>query len=329
MSLAELAEHLRSTGGMRHKQDIAAAYAGLGGASAMPSGGSGEAAVRIGDDTAAIPDGDGYLLFAIEGLLEAFVRAEPWFAGYCGVMVNLSDVNAMGGRAIAVVDALWSAGPGRAEAIFAGMRDAAQAYGVPIVGGHTNVRSDGDRLAVAVLGRAKRLLTSFDARPGDMLLAAIDLRGDFFGDYPYWNCSTGAPHERLRGDMEILPELAEAGLAHACKDISMGGILGTLLMLLECSHVGAGVRLDAIPRPPRVALERWLETFPSFGYVLAIDPEHAAAVCERFRIRDIACAPIGTFDAGARLTIERDGEREVFWDLDSAPFTGANVRAAC
>ena len=34
--------------------------------------------------------------------------AEPWFAGYCGVMVNLSDVAAMGGRPVAVVDALWA-----------------------------------------------------------------------------------------------------------------------------------------------------------------------------------------------------------------------------
>lgn len=34
---------------------------------------------------------------------------------------------------------------------------------------HTNLRSTGAQLAVTVLGRAKRLISSFAARPGDRL----------------------------------------------------------------------------------------------------------------------------------------------------------------
>jgi len=148
VTLHALADRLRASKGFAHKVDIQSAYAGLGNA---------HGSVRVGDDTAALPDGDGYLLFAIEGLLEEFVRAEPWFAGYCGVMVNLSDVAAMGGRPLAVVDAMWSAGAERAALIWDGMRAAAMAYDVPIVGGHTNVRSDGGRLAVAVSGPRESL----------------------------------------------------------------------------------------------------------------------------------------------------------------------------
>lgn len=318
MTLRELADRLRASKGIAHKVDIQTAYAGLGNAHGN---------VRVGDDTAAITDGDGFLLFAIEGLLEEFVRAEPWFAGYCGVMVNLSDIAAMGGRPLAVVDALWSTGPERAATMWAGMRAAATAYGVPIVGGHTNVRSDGDRLAVAVLGRASRLLTSFDARPGDEILAAIDLRGDFFEPYPYWNCSTGAPHERLRADLEILATLADDGFCDAAKDISMGGILGTLLMLLEASGVGARVDLDAIPKPPGVALETWLGSFPSFGYLLAARPSRVAEVRRRFLARGIACEAIGVCTNERTCTIERAGESEVFWDLARSPFTGAEAYA--
>src|SRR5580704_12202726 len=65
-------------------------------------------ALRVGDDCAAIPEGDGFLLFAAEGMLESFVADDPWFAGYCAVMVNLSDIAAMGGRSLAVVDILWT-----------------------------------------------------------------------------------------------------------------------------------------------------------------------------------------------------------------------------
>ena len=304
---------------MRHKCDIATAYVGLGGANAS---------VRVGDDTAAIPDGDGYLLFAIEGLLEAFVRDEPWFAGYSAVMVNLSDIAAMGGRPIAVVDALWSASPERAIPMWDGMRAASEAYGVPIVGGHTNVRSEGDRLAVAVLGRAERLMTSFDARPGDELLYAVDLRGTYFGPYPFWNCSTTASAETLRSGLALLPTLAQSGDCIAAKDVSNAGLLGTLLMLLECSGLGATVALERVPQPPGIALERWLTSFPSFGYILAVKPEASARVRRHFQLSGIACETIGSCAAGSRLTVTHADERESFWDFATSPFTGATASVA-
>jgi len=43
------------------------------------SGPWGPGEVRIGDDTAAIPDGDGYLLFAAEGMWPELVATEPRF----------------------------------------------------------------------------------------------------------------------------------------------------------------------------------------------------------------------------------------------------------
>ena len=99
MSLTALASALRAHAGLAAKRDVAAVNALLG-----------AQAPGLGDDCAAIPDGDGYLLFAIEGFIAQFVEADPWFAGWCGVMVNLSDIAAMGGRAIAVADAIWAKG---------------------------------------------------------------------------------------------------------------------------------------------------------------------------------------------------------------------------
>src|SRR5690606_31856077 len=107
--------------------------------------------------------------------------------------------------------------------------------GVPVVGGHSNLRSDRAQLSAAILGRAGKLLSSFAARPGQNLLAAIDLRGRFREPYAWWDASTTAPPERLRADLELLPQLAEAELCAAAKDISMAGVAGTALMLLECS----------------------------------------------------------------------------------------------
>ena len=166
MTLEAIADMLREAKGLVHKSDIAPILARLGIGASNP--------IAVGDDCAAIPDGDGFLLLAIEGFVPEFVTADPHFAGYCGVMVNLSDVAAMGGRPIAVVDALWSAGDAQAAPMLAGLAEASSRYGVPVVGGHTNTRAGTNLLSVAVLGRAKKLLTSFDAQPGDSIIAAIE-----------------------------------------------------------------------------------------------------------------------------------------------------------
>ncbi|MEK6422556.1 MAG: sll0787 family AIR synthase-like protein [Burkholderia gladioli] len=327
MSLAQRIDTLRASRGFAHKTDIAGVVGAL--ARALPNGAADLAqAVAVGDDCAAIADGDGYLLFAIEGLVADFVEAMPWFAGYSGVMVNLSDIYAMGGRPIAVVDALWSDGLDAARAVLDGMAAASAAYGVPIVGGHSNARAGGAQLAVAVLGRARRLLSSFAARPGDRLLMAVDLRGRFEDPYPFWNASVGAPSPRLRGDLELLSALAEDGLCDAAKDISMAGTIGTALMLLEASQVGACIDLDAIPRPDGVDLDRWLAAFPSFGFLMSVREAQADAVSARFAARGLACAAIGTVDATRDVVLTEGGERARLWDLRETPFIGAAPGAA-
>lgn len=322
--LARLAAALREGRGFAHKRDIAGVMATL--ARALPGGAADLAqAVAIGDDCAAIPEpgGDGWLLFAIEGFLDDFVAAMPWFAGWCGVMVNVSDICAMGGRPIAVVDALWSRGADGARELLRGLADASARYGVPIVGGHSNQRSGHGQLAVAILGRANRLLTSFAARPGDTLMMAIDLRGAYEGEHPFWNASTAAPPERLRADLELLPLLAERGLCDAAKDISNAGAVGTALMLLECSRVGAAIAVEAIPRPPGVPLQRWLQSFPSYGFVFSVRPAHVHDVQAHFESRGIACASVGEVTASPEVWLRDGAEHALLWDVAAQPFITA------
>ena len=318
--LAALALTLRDGVGLRHKRDIAPVIAALG---------LGDAAIRVGDDCAALPDGDGWLLLAIEGFLPSFVARDPFFAGYCGVMVNLSDIAAMGGRPLAIVDAIWSRDGDQARPLLQGLRAGAAIYGVPIVGGHTNSRGEGEQLAVSVLGRASRLLTSFDARPGEQLLAAIDLRGRFRVPFDWWDASSECTDpSRLRDDLELLPRLAESGLSAAAKDISMGGLIGTAIMLAECSGIGLSIRPHDVPRPPDADLARWLTAFPSFGFLLTCTDDDSAAVIDRFAARGIDCAAIGRCESGSRIELVEGAERQVVHDLAAAPLTGCGRDAA-
>jgi uncharacterized protein len=318
-AISELAGRLRQSTGLAAKSDIASVARSL--------GLSGTDAIAVGDDCAAIPDGDSYLLFAIEGFMNEFVAGDPWFAGWCGAMVNISDVAAMGGRPIAIVNAIWANGEDQAGPVLTGLKQAAQVFGVPVVGGHTNIRTDRGQLSVAILGRAQKLLTSFDAEPGDVLVAAVDLRGRYREPFSNWEAATDAPPARLRGDLELLPAIAEAGLSCAAKDISQGGIVGTAAMLAECSNVAIDIDLRSIPKPDHVALERWLLTFPSFGYLLSVKPRNVAETIARFASRDIAASAIGTISRGSRVTIRDGAAHETIWDFAKAPLIGAGRTA--
>jgi len=322
--LIELAAQLKRSLGILHKQDIQAVSQQLNRFAlnqvALPFADS--APILLGDDCAAIADGDGYLLLAAEGMMPFLVESEPWFAGWCAVMVNVSDIYAMGGRPIAVVDTLWSQSATLSEPLLAGMQAAAQAYHVPIVGGHTNCHSPYNALSVAILGKATQLITSFNARVGDRLLVAMDLQGKLHPTHPFWNAATDAPPERLRNTLNLLPKLAEQGICDAGKDISMGGIIGTVLMLLETSGCGAVLNLDAIQPPEDCLLEKWLVCFPSYGFLLSVRPENVEQVQTQFRQQNLYCETIGQVQATPELILKMGSESVTFWDLAQHPLTG-------
>lgn len=312
MNPSALVDRLHAAGSMVQKQDI------RGIARHLQQG-----AVPVGDDCAAIPDGDGYLLLATEGMWPTLVSSDPWFAGWCGVMTNVSDIYAMGGRPVAIVDALWSRSEIASQPLWAGIQAAAKVYGVPIVGGHTNCRSPYDALSVAILGRGRKLLTSFDARPGDRLLLVADFAGRPYPDYPFWNAATEAEPARLRRNLNLLPELAERDLCRAGKDISMGGAIGTIVMLVETSGCGVTLNVDRIPHPPGVDLDWWLRCFPSYGFILSASPPRVAAIRAQFEAANLVCAPIGTVDTSRQIYLQNDAsERALFWDLAQDSLTG-------
>jgi uncharacterized protein len=323
--LSDLAAQLKQTLGILHKQDIQTAAQMLQPtlASNLPDA---QQAIRLGDDCAAIPDSNGYLLMAAEGILPALVESDPWFAGWCAVMVNVSDIYAMGGRPIAVVDTIWSQSTTATQPLWDGMKAAAKTYNVPIVGGHTNCHSPYNALSVAILGRAERLITSFNARAGDLLIVATDFRGRAHPTYPFWNAATDANPTQLRGDLEVLPSLAEAGLCDAGKDISMGGILGTVLMLLETSGCGAVLHLDQVPCPSALPLERWLISFPSYGFLLSVHPSKAGTVQAYFQQRGLVSAIVGKVQPTQTLVLQDGNESVEFWNLAQQPLTGFSMQ---
>ncbi len=173
-----------------------------------------------------------------------------------------------------------------------------------------------------MLGKATTLLSSFSACSGHALVAALDLRGNYHSPFLNWNAATTAPPERLRGDLALLPYIAEHGLAIAAKDISQAGLLGTCVMLLECSQVGAEIELQKIPKPAVVSWLDWLRSFPSFGYLLTTPIERVNDLIEVFSSRNITASHIGNITERPDMIIKFGDQIEHFWDIKNQPLTG-------
>jgi selenophosphate synthetase-related protein len=233
----------------------------------------------------------------------------------------------MGGRPLALVDMLVSPDRAHAERVLDGIAWAADLLGVPVVGGHVTI-GHAPALSASCTGSARRPLRSSAAAPGDVLLAAFALDGRWMSEtQPFWTSLHDRAPELLREDGETLVEVAERGLCHAARDVSMPGIAGSLLQMAEGANVGARLDLDAIPRPHGVPIERWLLTFPSFGFLLAAPEQHAQEAIDTFARRGLACAACGTFDATRTLTLRLGATSELAWDLTQQPLTGLSPSA--
>ena len=275
-----------------------------------------------GDDAALLAHGAGYIVVCGEAISPPFLLADPFGAGTAAVVTNVSDVRAMGARPLGVVDMLVSPDRAHAETVLDGIAWAAERLGVPVVGGHLTL-GHAPSLAASCTGFAKRPLRAAAARPGDVLIAAFATDGRYMSDArPYFSALDDRDPARLRTDGEALVEVAESGLCHAARDVSMPGIAGSLLQMIEGAGCGARLDLDRLPRPGDTPLDRWLITFPSFGFLLAAPPEHARVACAPFTRRGLVCVPCGEFDDSRVLRLAAGGAEAPVWDLAGAPLTG-------
>ena len=64
---------------------------------------SGNVVIDIGDDASAIDIGNNQvMLVAADGIWGDIMNVNPYWAGYCSVIVNVNDIAAMGGKPMAM-----------------------------------------------------------------------------------------------------------------------------------------------------------------------------------------------------------------------------------
>jgi putative N-acetyltransferase (TIGR04045 family) len=261
----------------------------------------------VGDDGAPVPGSD--LVAASDAIVPAMVERDPWWAGWCSVLVNANDLAAMGAAPVGLLDTVAAPTASLARRVIAGLRDAADRFGVPVLGGHTQVGVPA-ALTVTMLGRTARPVPGGGGRPGDTVSVIADLGGGWRHGYRgrQWDSSTARTAAELRALGGTLGRPGVADRVRAAKDVSMAGLAGTLAMLAEASGCGAELSAADIPRPGGVGLADWLACFAGFALVTAGDPLDDASVGEA-----VAPATAAPFDrlveGGGVALVWPDGER--------------------
>ncbi len=233
---------------------------------------SGNVHLAFGDDAAAIDIGnDQLMLMATDGIWGALMDFNPWWAGYCSVLVNVNDIAAMGGLPMGMTNVLSSSNPATVEEIMDGIKEGIKKFGVPMVGGHTHPDTPYDALDVAISGIVGKgdVIPSCGANLGDNVIVGIDLDGSVYpGTEINWDSTSDKSPKYVQDQIKIMNTIGKKHLVTAGKDISNPGVVGTLGMLLEASNMGAQIDLESIPKPSDIDWISWLKMYPGSAFVL-------------------------------------------------------------
>lgn len=283
-----------------------------------------------GGDAAIVPRQDGDLVLAAEAIAPGLVAHAPRVAGVAGVVATLNDLAATGAMPVALLDTVVGGDEATVRDALAGVAEGARLYGVPVVGGHTTVAA-GEAPALSVFGAGSAVaeLSIARAGPGDVLCLITCLEGEALegaDGQVLFSHLRGARRDRAGEDLRRIPEAGAAGEIRAARDVSMPGLAGSLVQMLEgADGLGCALRIADVPRPPGMGLARWLCTFPSYGFLVVGD---AGALAARFGGAGLTVAEVGVLDDSAAVRLSDGGREELVWDLAAEPLTGLTGRRA-
>jgi selenophosphate synthetase-related protein len=278
----------------------------------------------FGEDAAVISYKNEFLLLAADGIWKGLIEANPYAAGKASVIASVNDIYAMGGRPLAMVNVIGVSDSRYYDEIMRGIRKGCEKFRVPMVGGHLHPDTGEVTLSVSILGAAQKLLLSNNAREGQDIVFAVDLAGRGYQCKPVisWDTNSGKSSQQVLERLEVLPRIAESGLCQTAKDVSNGGLLGTIALMLEVSGKGAVIQLDSIPKPELFSTIDWLKAFLSYGFVLSVDRQHSASVIAQFQEKNITAGVIGEITPGQQMVLSYQGEQDLLFDFEKESITG-------
>ena len=214
----------------------------------------------IGDDCAVLPIGNDEALVFTSDMLNEDIHfrcdiSTPYQIGYKSLVVNVSDVAAMGAKPVATLLSLalpkscfgnWT------DEFMRGYHDASTKYGVKLVGGDTTASVNDISINVTAIGRAPiaNIKRRSAAKAGDLIMVTGKLGASNVGLHDLLAGRTDTENAKIHLAPEARVEegqwLAQHEDVHAMMDIS-DGISSDLLHILNESHVSAIVPERYVP----------------------------------------------------------------------------------
>ena len=244
----------------------------------------------IGDDCTVLPMGDEALVMTTDMLVEDihFLRgaSSPEEVGEKSLMVNISDVAAMGATPIATLlsIALPESAQGEwAERFMRGYYEASAREGVALVGGDTTASRDKISINVVAVGRAPmaNIKRRSAAKVGDVIAVTgkLGISSKGLVDIMFGDLNTEAAKVHRRGQARTAEGawLGARTEVHAMMDIS-DGIGSDIKHIMEQSKVGATINLEQVPTDYDI---RYATTGgEDYELLLTIEPESFDTVAQ-------------------------------------------------
>jgi thiamine-monophosphate kinase len=271
-----------------------------------------------GDDTAALSWSGGMpCLVTTDMLLDGSCfrldEVGPRRVGRKAMAVNLSDIAAMAGMPVAAVVSVGlprTGGRALAEELYLGLREVADAFETPIVGGDTNSWDGPLVINVTVLGEPGASATG---------VRAVRRNGAVVGD---WLLATGPFGGSILGKhLDVTPRVYEALLLHQAADLHAmidvsDGLAADVEKLCVESRCGAVLRAELIPIAPAAhemadglsPLQHALGDGEDFELVFAVSPEDGRRLIATQPVPGITLCHIGECVADG-LWLEEHGQR--------------------
>jgi thiamine-monophosphate kinase len=272
--------------------------------------------VGPGDDAAVLRIRDGHVLVSTDVLVEGRHFRREWASaediGHRAAAANLSDINAMGGRAHSLT--LGLAAPSALPVAWAlefaqGFADECGLVGASVVGGDLT-SADTLVLAVTVLGSCTRspVLRS-GAEPGDVL-ALCGRQGWAAGGLAVLGRGFRSPrvlveaYRRPQPPYDAGPVAANAG-ATAMIDVS-DGLLAEARHICEESGVSIDVRTDAFEVPEPLHAVAAATGADPLSFLLGGGDDHS--LLATFPSADVppGWSVVGSVSAGSGVTVDGD-----------------------
>ncbi len=228
---------------------------------------AGPGGLGLVDDAGLLRPARGYEIVVTADALVAgvhfFPDDPPGSIARKALAVNLSDLAAKGAKPEGFVLALalpkgWT--ESWLAAFAAGLKQAADAGGCPLIGGDTVSTPGPLTLSITAFGSvpAGRMVLRSGAKPGDVLAVSGTIGDGALGlkvhgtAAPSWVAGLSERHRAALTDRYLHPQprlrLAAALQAHASAAMDVSdGLVGDLAKLLKASGLGAEVDLDAVP----------------------------------------------------------------------------------